>query len=64
MDSISAFSIYCPKGKVEMDFASRYQKMSLHDCLGRKGRNELQIKDCLADSNFAVPPGLDVSVHL
>ena len=44
-----------------MDFASRYQKMGLRDCLGRKRRDELQIEDSFADTNFAVPPGLDVS---
>ena len=38
--------------------------MNLHDCLGQKGKDELQIEDSLVDSNFAVPPGLDVSVHL
>ena len=43
-----------------MDFASRYQNMSIHDCLGRKRKDELQLEDPLAD-NFAVPPGLDVS---
>ena len=44
-----------------MDFASRYQNMSIHDCLGRKKRDELQLEDSMADTNFAVPPGLDVS---
>ena len=35
--------------------------MGLRDCLGRKRRDELQIEDSFADTNFAVPPGLDVS---
>lgn len=44
-----------------MDLASRYQKMNLHDCLSWKSKNELQTDDVFTDSNFAVPPGLDVS---
>lgn len=44
-----------------MDFASRYQKMNLHDCLGRKRKDELQTEDSFTDINFAVPPGIDVS---
>ena len=44
-----------------MDFASRYQKMSLHDCLSQQRKDELQTEDLFTDSNFAVPPGLDVS---
>ena len=44
-----------------MDFASRYQNMGLRDFLGRKRKDELQIEDSFTDSNFAVPPGLDVS---
>lgn len=33
--------------------------MSLHDCLGRKTKDELQVDDSFTNSNFAVPPGLD-----
>ena len=35
--------------------------MSVRDCLSRKRKDELEIEDSFIDSNFAVPPGLDVS---
>jgi len=47
-----------------MDFASRYERMSVAQCLGRKRKEDnwnIRVDDPLTDANFSVPPGVDVS---